>query len=248
MNLQGRRLLVSGAAGGIGTAVARRLTAEGAVVGVTDLDLSKVTQLARGLSEAVGFACDLSMAGEAERLVDDVEEQIGPLDGLVHCAAVGKSVAMLDCTLEVWSEMLAVNLTATFDLCQAVAKRLVKKRSGVLVALASGAGIRPNAANVPYGAAKAGVIGLIRSAAIDLAPFGVRANVLIPGPTQTPLMRQIAGAAVPLLTARTMLGRLGQPDEIAAVAAFLVSDQARYMTGSVLFADGGFSNSGVDFR
>jgi 2,3-dihydro-2,3-dihydroxybenzoate dehydrogenase len=241
-----RRYLVTGAAGGIGAHVVRALAGKGARIAAADLDAAAV-RAATGLEGVLAFAGDLAAPGGPTQLVEAAERELGPLDGLVHCAAIGKHVSLLDCSLELWAQIQTVNLTASFELCQAAARRMAERHAGVIVAFASGAGVKPNAGNIPYGASKAGLIGMIRAAAIDLAPYGVRANVLLPGPTETPLMRAIAGDAATLLAARTMLGRLARPEEIAAAAAFLLSDGARYLTGAVLCADGGFLNSGVNF-
>lgn len=236
---------MTGAAGGIGTAVVRRLTAEGAAVFATDIAADALRVLIEQLPGTAGLAADLARPGGCAAVVAAAIRGLGGLHGLVHCVAIGKQIPILDCPLELWNQILAVNLTTTFEICQLVGRRLAEQGDGVLIALGSGAGIRPNAGNAPYGASKAGLIGLMRAAAMDLAPRGVRANVIIPGPTDTPLMRGMAGKSVPALRARTMLNRLGRPEEIAAAIVFLLSDEARYVTGAVLGVDGGFSNAGV---
>ena len=248
MKLSGRNILITGAAGGIGSAIARRFALEGARLALTDVDAQRLRDLATAIPGAVAISCDLSDRAAVGAVVPDAEAAIGPLSALVHCAAVGQQVNLFDCPLELWQRIQAINLTATFLLCQAAALSMTRRADGVLIALASGAGLRPNAGNVPYGASKAGVMGMMRAFALELATHGVRANVLVPGPTETPLMRQIAGAAVPQLVQRTMLKRLGRPNEIASAAVFLASDDASYVTGTVLLADGGFTSAGTDFR
>ncbi len=249
MNFDGRKFLVTGGAGGIGQAIVRRLSLGGAQVAATDLSFVEHKEFVDAIPGLVAIEADISKPEEIARLVEEAEKKLGGLDGLVHAAAIGEKVDILDCPVELWDRILAVNFSALFDLCQQVSHSLVRnKKPGVLLALASSAGIRPNACNTPYGVSKAGLIGLMRAIAVDMAPLGIRANVLVPGVTDTPLMRRIAGANSELLKEANMLGRLGLPEEIAEATAFLLSDDASYMTGSVLAADGGFLSAGVRFK
>ncbi|MFM5923489.1 MAG: SDR family NAD(P)-dependent oxidoreductase [Novosphingobium sp.] len=244
----GKTVLVTGAAGGLGAAIARRLSRDGAWVVATDVDAANLEAAVGGLDRVVTIPVDLGEPGAIGRLVISAEEQCGPLHGLVHCAAIILADKLLDCSLERWQRVLDINLTTTFELCQTAGRAMAERGEGVLIAFASGAGQMPNYGNLSYGVSKAGVIALMRSIAIDLARYGVRANTLIPGPIETPLMLSAAGSAIELLKKRAMLGRLGAPDEVANAIAFLLSDSARYMTGAVLTVDGGIIGAGMRYE
>lgn len=241
--LVGKRILVTGAAGGIGEQIVSRLVDEGAIVAASDLaqDLDRTGPSGAGIYPVPG---DLSARGGVEALVERAGNDLGGLDGLVHSAAIGSPTSFLDCPVDLWDRVIDVNLNATFDLLQLVGRQLAKHNSGSMVALASVAGMRANPGNCPYAAAKAGLIGLVKAAAVDLGWRSIRVNVLVPGPTDTLLMRSIVGAQAGRLGLNTMLGRLGLPHETASAAAFLMSDDASYTTGTVFCADGGASTLG----
>lgn len=241
--LEGKRILVTGAAGGIGDQIVRRLASEGASVAASDLAAS-LDQGSPPPAGTINVPGDLSSRESVEQLVAQACNALGGIDGLVHSAAIGSPTSFLDCPIELWDRVIAINLTATFDLLRLVGRRLAENGGGSMVALASVAGMRANPGNCPYAASKAGLIGLVKAAAVDLGWRGVRVNVLVPGPTDTPLMRGIVGAGADRLGQNTMLGRLGLPEETAAAAAFLVSDDASYTTGTVFCADGGASTLG----
>lgn len=242
-----RTFLITGAAGGLGSAIVERLSRDGAQVVATDLDAERLEEAVGGLDGVTTIPVDLGQPEAIERMVNSAEECSGPLDGLVHCAAIILADKLLDCSLERWQRVLDINLTSTFELCQAVGRRMASRGGGVLIGFASGAALMPNYGNLSYGVSKAGIIALMRSIAIDLAQYGVRANTLIPGPIETPLMLSAAGSAIEMLKKRSMLGRLGNPSEVANAIAFLLSDDARYMTGAVLTADGGIIGAGMRY-
>lgn len=242
-----RTYLITGAAGGLGSAIVERLSRDGARVVATDLDAERLEKAVGGLDRVKAIPVDLGQSGAIERLVAVAEEHSGPLHGLVHCAAIILADKLLDCSLERWQRVLDINLNSTFELCQTVGRGMASRGEGVLIGFASGAALMPNYGNLSYGVSKAGIVALMRSIAIDLAPFGVRANTLIPGPIETPLMLSAAGSGIEMLKKRSMLGRLGIPNEVANATAFLLSDSARYMTGAVLTVDGGIIGAGMRY-
>lgn len=243
-----KTFLVTGAAGGLGSAIVERLSREGARVVATDLDRERLTASVGSLDRVTTIPVDLGEPGAIAELVRSAEVSSGPLDGLIHCAAIILADKLLDCSADRWQRVLDINLTSTFELCQQAGRGMAARGSGVLIGFASGAATMPNYGNLSYGVSKAGIMALMRSIAIDLAGFGVRANTLIPGPIETPLMLSTAGSAIDMLKKRAMLGRLGQPVEVANAIAFLVSDEARYMTGAVLTVDGGIIGAGMRYE
>lgn len=243
-----RTYLVTGAAGGLGSAIVERLASEGARVVATDLDADRLDATVGGLDRVATIPADLGAPGAIGNLVNEAEATSGPLDGLVHCAAIILADKLLDCSVERWQRVLDINLTSTFELCQQAGRGMAERGRGVLIGFASGAAMMPNYGNLSYGVSKAATVALMRSIAIDLARYGVRANTLVPGPIETPLMLSAVGSAIEALKKRAMLGRLGQPVEVANAIAFLLSDEARYMTGAVLTVDGGIIGAGMRYE
>ncbi len=226
----GRRALVTGGGTGIGAAIARRLAAEGAEVTVMGRRERELRAIAD--SYVVGDVSDL---GDCERAV----QRAGPLDLLVNNAGVGGRGG--------WDETLAINLTGPRQLTEIAEAGLIERR-GSIVNIASTAALYSGSGSAAYNASKAGLVMLTRSLAVKLGPLGVRANVVCPGWIRTPMgersMRRIdddADAAYALVSAHAPLRRAGAPEEIASVVAFLGSEDAAYVTGAVLMADGGSS-------
>jgi NAD(P)-dependent dehydrogenase (short-subunit alcohol dehydrogenase family) len=245
----GRHALVSGAASGIGRAIALRLAREGAHVRLIDRD-----------QDALEAACsDLPGTGHAHRVVDladgDATRQAvawavadggGHLDVLVHSAAVSAGGVAPELQPQVWDNVLAVNLTASYHLAAAAVPYLARSDSGALLLVASQLGLVGTRGSVAYTAAKGGVVNLTRSLALDHADDGIRVNCLCPGPTDTPFLRRSfertadSRAASSAALAAVPLGRFGHVDEIAAAAAFLCSGEASFITGTTLVVDGGY--------
>jgi NAD(P)-dependent dehydrogenase (short-subunit alcohol dehydrogenase family) len=245
--LAGRVALVTGAGGGIGEATARRLAAEGAALVLNDVDGERVEAVAASLrqagSRAVGVAGDVTRRRDAEALVARAAAEHGRLDVLINNAGVNRDAMSHKMTEEEWDVVLAVNLKGTF-LCAQAALPGMRERGWGRVVNTSSISALGNVGQANYAASKAGVIGLTRTLALEYARHGVTVNCVAPGPVMT---RMLAGVPEPLrekLVARVPAGRLAAPAEIAAVHAFLASDDAAYITGQVLFVDGGMSLGG----
>jgi NAD(P)-dependent dehydrogenase (short-subunit alcohol dehydrogenase family) len=243
--LQDQTVLLTGAAGGIGQVMAQLFAAAGARVAVTDRDAESLTAVVedlRGVGAAfVSEAIDASDSREFRAFYDRAVSELGPLDGLVNCAGAWEAASFHEIAPESLAAMLAANLVTAFVTCQAVLPAMVERRRGSVVNIASTAGeygsISPAA---HYAASKGGVIAMTKSLAREVSPFNVRVNAVSPGPIDTP---SLVGSATPEERAkvgeRTLLGRLGQPHEIAAACVFLLSPLSTFVTGQVLGVNGG---------
>jgi 3-oxoacyl-[acyl-carrier protein] reductase len=245
--------IVTGAARGIGKATALALARQGARVAGVDIDAEGVQQTVAEIQKlgVAALACTIDVADPARVnvMVDEVKGTFGRVDFLVNNAYISGGYApVAETTDEVWNRVIAVNLTGFFNCARAAARVMMAQGGGAMVNLSSGAGLRGSiSAGVQYSASKAGVIGLTKGLAADLAPHGIRVNCIAPGLIDTGL--GAAGrwsgwtrAEVERYAQRDIaLGRVGQPEDIADVVLFLLSDAARYLTGEVIVADGGAS-------
>jgi NAD(P)-dependent dehydrogenase (short-subunit alcohol dehydrogenase family) len=237
--LDTQRIVVTGGGSGIGAATCSRLAQEGARVGVLDIDADSARAVASTV-DGVPLVADVSRGGALEEAIDRGVDELGGLTGLVNNAGVG-SIAMLDgYDDQEWERLIGVNLRGVFRSTRAVAPLLRDAGGGSIVNVASVSGIRPTKGEAPYSAAKAGVIALTRSTAVEYAPT-VRANCVSPGFVRTPLTEVVLGddrlrASV---ESGTPLGRAGTAEEVADAIVFLLSDLARYITGQNLVVDGG---------
>ncbi len=255
--LDGRTILITGAARGIGESCARRLAAAGGRLVLADLDGPGVEKLAGELGQ-VGMQADVTRRGDIDRMVDEPYRRWGRLDVLFNNAGVIKVERMLDVTEESWDRVLSVNLRAVFFVLQAAARRMVKQDPmsgselrGKLIQTASIAGYRGGSVHTaPYAASKAGVISLTRSAAQVLAPQRVTSNCVCPGAVDTAMWKQIdrewgevegwaPGETWTRRTALIPLGRPEVPDDVAGLVAFLAGPDSDYMTGQAINVDGG---------
>ncbi|WP_230983877.1 SDR family NAD(P)-dependent oxidoreductase [Caulobacter rhizosphaerae] len=237
--MEGKVVLVTGGASGIGAAVARRLDRLGARVTIGDLR-------AKPGSPVETLAMDVTDPSAVQTVIDHVLEAHGRLDGLVHCAGLAKTAPFLETPLSVFDDLVAINLRGTFIVGQAAAKVMAAAGRGAIVNVGSVSGMTGNAQRCGYGAAKAGMIHLSKVMAVELGARGVRVNVVAPGPIETPL---VAGFYTDTIRRewidRMALDRFGQPDEVAAAACFLLSDEASFITGHTLVVDGGFLVQGL---
>ena len=245
--IDGSIALVTGAAGGIGRAISARLAAAGVALALIDIDRDGAERLLAELgAKGVAIAADLSAPDDVRSAVAEAEARLGALDILVNNAGisgVGPPKPTVDTPLEEWEKTLAVNVTAPFLFCQAVLPGMTGRGRGRVVNIASMAGILCLPGRVSYAASKAALISLTKTLAVECGASGVRINAVCPGWVDTPFIA--ARMAQPELRAQAEamvpIGRVATPDEIADIAAFLLSAASRYMTGAAVAADGGMS-------
>ena len=236
--LAGLRVLVTGAAGGIGRAIAERLLAEGSRVAVTDLAPPDGLE---GADAALGG--DVTVEEDAERVVAEARESLGGLDALALTAGIHWVGPTHEMPPTEFDRVLAVSARGTFLFCRAALPAMVEQRAGRIVTIGSTAAVVGAANLTAYAAAKGAVLQLTRSIAAEYAPYGIRANCLCPGATDTPLLRRLmADRPDPDAFARAHpIGRFAGAGEIAASTAFLLSDEASFFVGSTVMCDGGFT-------
>jgi 3-oxoacyl-[acyl-carrier protein] reductase len=233
--------LVTGAARGIGLAIASRLAAGGARVALLDLDLPAAEAAARKVGgETLAIAADVTRTADVDGAVRRVVERWGRLDVLVNNAGItGRSFPIWELTDEDWRRVIDVDLTSVFLCCRAAVKVMLEQGSGRIVNIASIAGKEGNPTLVPYSAAKAGVIGLTKALAKEVATRGIQVNAVAPAVIGTELLKQMEKSTVDLLVSKIPMGRVGTPEEVAALVAWLASDECSFSTGAVFDLSGG---------
>ncbi|GLY98390.1 3-oxoacyl-ACP reductase FabG [Actinoplanes sp. NBRC 103695] len=239
MNFAGRTAIVTGAARGLGLEFARLFHRSGATVFLVDTDAAEVAQAADELG-ATGAACDVTSTEAVEALVDRVVTASGRLDIIVNNAGILRDRRLWKLSDDDWSEVLDVHLGGTFRLTRAAVPAFRRQRYGRVINVTSYTGLRGNIGQANYGAAKAGIIGFTKTAAKELATFGVTVNAISPN-AETRMIGSIPDEKRQELEAAIPLGRFAAPSEIAATTAFLASEEAGYITGVVLPVDGGIS-------
>jgi 2-hydroxycyclohexanecarboxyl-CoA dehydrogenase len=247
MRLEGRTALVTGGAGGIGAATCRRLAAEGAQVAVTDMNTDAAGTVA---AEVNGMAYELDVRSTASiaAAVRAAEEELGPIDVLVNNAGYDEFGFFVNTTEDQWDRVLNVNLRGVIAVSHAVVPGMQERGRGRIVNVASEAGRVGSHGSSIYSAAKAGVIGFTKTVARESARYGITCNAVAPGPIETPLLMQapeqlgdLGERIIQGMVGQTALRRLGQPDEVAALIAFLGSDDASYITGQAIGVSGGLA-------
>lgn len=238
--LDGKVAMVTGGARGIGKAIARELAAAGAKVAIVDLDLANAeTAAAEVGGGAKGFQANVAQAADVESVVAAVERDLGPIDVLVNNAGITRDNLLARLTEADWDAVLSVNLKAAFLTMKTVTRGMMKRRSGRVVNIASVVGVVGNKGQANYSASKAGLIGLTKTVAKELASRNVLVNAVAPGFIETDMTAALPPEARQALSAQIALGRLGTPADIASVVAFLASEGASYITGQVIVVDGG---------
>jgi glucose 1-dehydrogenase len=246
MRLKDKVAIVTGAARGIGLAIAKRYVAEGARVTIADIDAAAGEAAARALSNARFLATDVGDAANAQSAIAETCRAFGDLDILVNNAGIIHAADFLDLAEADFDRVLRVNLKGAFLVGQAAARRMVAqvkagKPPGTIVNMSSINAVVAIANHTPYCISKGGIDQLTKVMALSLAPHGIRVNAIGPGSIMTDILKAVATdkEAKRRLLARTPLGRIGEPDEIASIAVFLASSEASYMTGETIYADGG---------
>ncbi|ERP85698.1 3-oxoacyl-ACP synthase [Labrenzia sp. C1B10] len=241
-SLEGKNALVTGATGGIGEAIARSLHAQGATVSLSGTRAEKLEALAADLGErAYVTPANLSDRAAVDALLPAAEEKMGSVDILVNNAGITRDNIFMRMKDEEWDQVLEVNLSSGFRLCRAAIKGMMKRRSGRIVGITSVVGVTGNPGQVNYAAAKAGMIGMYKSLAREVASRNITVNTIAPGFIETAMTDALNDKQKESILTSVPAGRLGTSAEIAAAAVYLASDEAAYVTGQTLHVNGGMA-------
>ncbi len=240
-SLAGKTALVTGAARGIGFAIASRLAAEGARVAVLDLDAAAAAGAAKKIGGgALALAADVTKSADVESAIRRIVDTWGRLDILVNNAGItGRSFPIWELSEEDWRRVIDVDLTSVFLCCRAAVPVMLGQGSGRIINIASIAGKEGNPTLVPYSAAKAGVIGLTKALAKEVCTRGILVHAVAPAVIGTELLQQMEQSTVDLLVSKIPMGRVGRPEEVASLVAWLASDDCSFTTGAVHDLSGG---------
>jgi len=241
MDFSNQVAVITGSARGIGLAIAKRFAAAGAKVVVCDIDETGVAEAAAKLPGALGIKTDVTKADEVTALFDSTMKKLGRVDVVVNNAGITRDTLMLRMKEEDWDMVLDINLKGSFLVTKAASRIMMKQRSGRIVNISSVVGLTGNAGQANYSASKAGLIGLTKSSAKELAARGITVNAVAPGYIETEMTRAMPETAKEEFLKQVLINRPGTPDDIASAVMFLASDQASYITGQVLTVDGGLT-------
>lgn len=243
MRLKDKVAIVTGGASGIGKAIVERFAKEGARVVICDINLKLALKLSDQLKEesvkSLAFEMDVSDSSLVEKVVNDVTEQFKRIDILVNNAGITKDALLVRTTPSDWDRVLAVNLKGAFNFTKSTAKVMMRKRYGRIINISSVVGIMGNVGQSSYSASKAGLIGLTKSSAKELASRGITVNAVAPGYILTPMTNDLPQSAKDDFLSSILLKKAGTPEQVANLVLFLASDEADYITGQVIQIDGG---------
>jgi len=244
-------VVVTGAGSGIGRSISYRLATDGHAIAAVDIDpsglVATVEQIVATGGTAQAFPADIVPPGAFEQITADVEAGLGPVAVLCNVAGIGVAAPLLTTSTEDWDRVFAVNVSAIFHACKAVLPGMLARGEGIIVNIASVAGVVAVRERAAYTASKSAVLGLTRSIAADYAAQGIRCNAICPGTVETEWIGKILAnapdpvAARAAMSARQLDGRMGSPEEVAEGVAFLVHDLGRFMNGAAMVMDGGLS-------
>jgi 3-oxoacyl-[acyl-carrier protein] reductase len=241
-DLTGKTALVTGASGGLGGAIARALHASGAAIAISGTRREALETIAGELAaRSHVIPCNLADKDDVETLVSRAESAMGKLDILVANAGITRDGLLVQMRDQDWDEVMSVNLTATFRLARAATRGMMRRRFGRIIAITSVVGTTGNAGQGNYAAAKAGMMGLIKSLAQEYATRGITANCIAPGMIETAMTDKLNAKQREAILARIPVSRLGAPNEIAAAVVYFASDEAAYVTGQTLHVNGGMA-------
>lgn len=241
-SLDGKKALITGASGGIGGAIASALYAQGATVALSGTRTGPLEELRDALGERASIhPCNLSDMGAVDALPKDVEGALGGLDILVNNAGITRDNLFMRMKDEEWDAVIAVNLTATFRLCRASLRGMMKRRYGRIVNITSVVGTTGNPGQGNYCAAKAGIVGMSKSLAQEVASRGITVNSVAPGFIATPMTDALTDDQKTRILQTVPLGKLGDPADVASAVSYLASEEAGYMTGQTLHVNGGMA-------
>lgn len=240
--LKGKKALVTGATGGLGAEIARALHSQGAHVALSGTRKEKLEALAKELGERTTILpCDLSNIESTQKLISEAEAELGGLDILVNNAGLTQDGLMLRMSNDQWSKVIEVNLSSAFRLSREAIKGMMKQRAGRIINITSVVGVTGNAGQANYAASKAGLIGLSKSLAAEVATRGITVNCIAPGFIESPMTDVLNEKQREKILGEIPRGEIGSPLDIAAAVVYLASDEAKYMTGQTLHINGGMT-------
>ncbi len=241
-SLQGKKIVVTGATGGLGEGIVHALAAQGATIAITGTRQEALQKIANEIGDnVIPMPCDLKNGEDIENLIVHAEKTLGQIDILINNAGITRDNLFMRMKDEEWDEVLTVNLEAPFRLMRAVIRGMIKRRWGRIINITSVVGVTGNPGQANYAASKAGIIGLSKSLAAEVASRNITVNCIAPGFMTSPMTEQLSDAQKEKLTASIPMNKMGSPKDIAAACVFLSSEEAGYMTGQTMHINGGMA-------